>query len=791
MIRDILNQPARTRLLLGTVLLPIFLAIGYQADRLSSQPRSQHRLAIFFWQLIAIGIVGVIFRYVRGGSSNAIRSTFAGLQADDQYTTLGLVVGLSVLGLAANQFDPVTGKWAILIFLFLCFPGIPLIARCADRRQMPAGIQAFKYLATAIACALPIIIVIDLWDVLFQLDSAVLAILLLIALLPIVTHPPQIGFRASAPRSQAISFSFLIFVVCFTAICAMRSLQNLEHILGNFERLPISTAFVAAFFACLAVELCLQIGLGRDRQAPNQGTRSALSYLLRGLPYAVILMFALRADSLFYKGPDMPDMHWDYFIGPVQTVRSGGWLLWDTPSQYGFLNILLTALIPFRSAWDSFYFFQAATLFAAAGLFYRFLHHYSHAGRLISLALVITSFFLAYPTLIGPAPFPSSSAVRFLWCYALLYFSASIFLKPAPSMRTFVRRGTFLWLAAVLWSAESAIYATPIFFAPVLLYFLLRFLSEGHSILTERESWNLVTFPLAILALTLLGISTIYYLAIGHVPDFEMFWMYGSGYAAGFGGIPMNWDGPIWIFALVFLVASAGLRAVLTDHFSAEGPAGIIIAVMACIWATASYYIGRAVPNNVVALFPLICFALAITLRSIASSARISPAAIAVALPIFSLAMATPIWNEKVFSVIRGLRPYPQSMESRLPAPDSSLTALMARAQIDVNSPVVYYSNSSVMPVDIANGTTHSRETRWLPTPLTLLEEPVPLYRQSIILERFFQRHPKSGYFIHRSGERDAGAKNWIMLLSRMLVAQTVYNNDEYEIILFKDKRLP
>jgi len=36
-------------------------------------------------------------------------------------------------------------------------------------------------------------------------------------------------------------------------------------------------------------------------------------------------------------------------------------------------DILLTALIPFRSAWDSFYFFQAATLFAAAGLFYRFL----------------------------------------------------------------------------------------------------------------------------------------------------------------------------------------------------------------------------------------------------------------------------------------------------------------------------------------------------------------------------------------------------------------------------------
>lgn len=791
MIRNIINQPTRTRLLVGSVLLPLLLAFGFQADRFFSQLGSQYRFAIFLCQLIAIGIVGTIFWYVRGRSSDALRSTLAVVQTGEEYATLGLVVGLSALGLVTNQFDPVAGKWAILVFLFLCFPGIPIIARYADRHRMQARGQAVKYLATAIALALPIIFVIDLREVLFRLDSAVLAIILLIALLPIVTDPSQTSLQASALRPQAMAFTLLIAVVCFAALCALRSLQNFEHILGNFERLPISTAFVTTFFTCLSVELCLQIGLQRDRQASSQATSAALSYLLEAMPYSVILIFALRADSLFYKGPDMPDMHWDYFVGVVQTIRSGGWLLWDTPSQYGFLNILLTALIPFRSAWDSFYFFQAATLFAAAGLFYRFLHHYSRAGRLLSLTLVITSFFLAYPTLIGPAPFPSSSAVRFLWCYALLYFSASIFLRAAPSMRTFVRRGTFLWLTAVLWSAESAVYATPIFFAPVLLYLLLRFLSEGHSILTDRESWNLVAFPLSVLALTLLGISAFYYVAIGHLPDFEMFWMYASGYAGGFGGIPMNWDGPIWVFVLVFFVAGAGLRAALTDHFTAEAPAGALIAVMACIWATASYYIGRAVPNNVVALFPLICFSLAITLQSITSSKKISPAAIAVALPIFSLAMAAPIWNEGVFDVISGLRPYPQSIEQRLPTPDDALTALMARAQIDVNSPVVYYSYSSVMPVDITNGTVHSRENRWLPTPLTLLEEPVPSRRQSIILERFFQRHPESGYFIHRHGERDAGAQKWIMQLSRTLVAQTVYSNDQYEIILFKDKRLP
>ena len=783
-LKNITNQPTRTRLILGVPLLLNLLVVGFEADELFSPLVSQYRLLIFVCQLIAVAIAGTLFWFVRGRSPNSVLPSIASTQIRNEFTTLELVVGLTVVGLAAYQRDVVFGQWAVLVFLFPCFLIIPLLAKFGDQRLKNAGSQPVGYIAVTIACALGLVIIFDLGENLFRLDGAIVATIALIASFPVVKNPLLADLRSSAYRLLAFFSTFVFAIIFFAAIFALRSLQNFERILGNFESLPILTAFVTAFFACAARELCVQITSQSVPQAFDQGTRAWFSYLLDLMPYAVILMFALRADSLFVEGSEL---HWEYFVGPVRTVRSGGWLLWDTPSQYGFLNILLAALIPLRSAWDCFYLFQAATLFVAASLFYRFLHHYSRAGRAVSLTLVVTGVFLAYPILIGPAPFPSSSAVRFLWCYVLLYFAASIFLRPDPSMRTFVRRGTILWLAAVLWSAESAIYATSIFFAPIFLQLVLRFLSDGPVILIKRENWSLIALPLSMLALVLLGISAFYFAKIGHAPDFEMFWMYGFAYASGFGSIPINWDGPIWVFVLVFFAATAGLRVALTDRLAAEGPAGALVGVMACVWATASYYVGRAVPNNVVALFPLICFILAVTLRATASSNRISLGAVAVALPIFSLAMAAPVWNEQLFGVVKGLRPYPQKVESRLHSPSVSLALLLTRAGIDLESRVAYFGYAGAMPGETTGQAVRSYEGTWLPTPLTLLENPIPPSRRSLIVGRFLSRTPRSGYFVYANGEF-GGAQDWVELLSKTHEAEFRYKQDQYEAIYFKPK---
>src|SRR5262249_32015835 len=47
--------------------------------------------------------------------------------------------------------------------------------------------------------------------------------------------------------------------------------------------------------------------------------------------------------------------HWGVHVGPAELLRQGGWLLWDVPIQYGFLNTLLVAWLPTENVWQSFY----------------------------------------------------------------------------------------------------------------------------------------------------------------------------------------------------------------------------------------------------------------------------------------------------------------------------------------------------------------------------------------------------------------------------------------------------
>lgn len=775
------NLPIPARYLVGSLLLSDAGMFAYEIDKLlgGSRPSIQNLLLIATCQLVAVATVAMTFIFIRGDWSRGGTLRPAQLQLGEEFEVLGLTVGFTFIGFAAAQFGLILDKWDILIFLSCCFLAVPYMA---FSRERVIGRNLVQFVLIASSCSLFLIIISGTRGLFSRSDAVIAAIIPLIASIPILRIAKgEFTKRLSLTIVGAIGFATILFAT----VSALRSLQNFDHILNAYENQPISTAFFSTFFACLAANLCLGITFPSDRTIYVNSKWQPLNFFIFPIPYFVIFIFSIRADSLFVEGADI---HWEYFVGPIRSLRAGGWLLWDVPSQYGFLNVLLPSLIPSRSAWDSFYLFQAATLFVAAALFYRFLHHLAGAGRLISLALVITTFFLAYPILIGPAPYPSSSAVRFLWCYVLLYFSAAMFLRPRPSMRTFATRGTILWLAGVLWSAESAIYGTAIFFAPILLHFLLRCMLERRLVLLDREIAELVAIPLLWLGIVLFCLGIFDYAMIGHFPDLSMFFMYGIAYAGGFGSIPINWDGPLWVFVLAFFAAGSSLRAALGDRLTAEGPAGVLVAVMACIWATASYYVGRAVPNNVVAVFPLLCFALVITLRSTAAANKLRLGIIAVSVPILSIGLVAPIWNLQILEVIQGLRAYPQRIESRLREPDPALTSLLTQAQITLSSPVVYFGFAGAMPGDLSSGVMRSYENTWLPTPLMLLEEPISPSRRLTIAQRFIGRHPKAGYFVHKRGEFELSWQAWIQLLSETHGVEKTYSNDQFEIIFFNLK---
>jgi hypothetical protein len=62
-------------------------------------------------------------------------------------------------------------------------------------------------------------------------------------------------------------------------------------------------------------------------------------------------LFSIRIEPLTLTStgmhiPDVGFLHWSVFIGPAEMVRQGGWLLWDVPSQYGFLEYTLIVHFP-------------------------------------------------------------------------------------------------------------------------------------------------------------------------------------------------------------------------------------------------------------------------------------------------------------------------------------------------------------------------------------------------------------------------------------------------------------
>ena len=111
--------------------------------------------------------------------------------------------------------------------------------------------------------------------------------------------------------------------------------------------------------------------------------------------------------------------HWSFFLGPVYTVLDGGHLLWDVPSQYGFLNILsVVALSRVSGLSPEIAMCHLLVLFEALSLIVTFYIFRFRLGlSTFVAAAVATVFHFCLPGWIemysGPAYIPSSSAFRF------------------------------------------------------------------------------------------------------------------------------------------------------------------------------------------------------------------------------------------------------------------------------------------------------------------------------------------------------------------------------------------
>lgn len=485
----------------------------------------------------------------------------------------------------------------------------------------------------------------------------------------------------------------------------------------------------------ISTVLCLAILFFRSRNRKG--------IINRLIPTAICFLFvfplAFRHDSL--SNPTSL-YHWEYFVGPLRSWLSGLTPLWNIPTQYGLLSVFGAALIPAESTWEKFYFFQSILMMLSALLMYFTLSSFQVkiSGFFFALAVPICFFFVD-PRLIGPQPYPSSSAIRFFPFY--LFWAVLAFNLRIRSQKLLFWSLGSLILFSYLWSFEGMAYVL----APLIVIAIANIRTSKDRL---RDSFRLLIpwiFGLA-------WLTILFLLLTNRMPRFGMLSEFASNYAAGFGGLPMQpWK---TTFFLLFGFFSLTLAIAFQKN---PGSRTILTAITASWWILSSYYLGRATPENVLAMLPQ--FFLLIWLAESQAPRLFRPLFRTKALALFVI-LAIPVFSGLAGSKLFGLKgmvsefefdPRDFSISRQILPADDELNTLVNEARLKKNDSIIIYS-SEVGPrtFKTTEGLWMPEQT-WLPNPLQLMEAPMSRDRRRELLARIFdeaslKNHSEVAYII-------------------------------------------
>lgn len=497
------------------------------------------------------------------------------------------------------------------------------------------------------------------------------------------------------------------------------------------------------------------------------------------------IFISLRVDTLFIPGSEY---HWEYYVGPIRSIRSGGWLLYDTPSQYGFLNIWLASLIPTNSSWQAFYLFQSALQFIVGALIAGVVAFscFNTSQKIFALLGLFSALYFVDPNWLGPAPYPSSSVVRFIFCYLLLSFSI-IFLR-SKILEPLL---AFTAICGILWSAESAVYSLTIYI----------FLCLGSVLIQEGWQKKISTAIKAtalFLSFLVVGISlieVIYLVRLGHSPDFWMHFYYALGYAGGHGYLPFDFFGPGNFLLILFLViATVGMK-VLQRPRNERIWLSPVLGAAGCIWVISSYYLGRPVPQNITAMIPVylycgfIVLGVVIFLRLDKLSALLG-----VVLSPLIILSATPFFSQTWWHKIGSYEAYSHDIKSRLRVASPELTDAIDELNSKMELPISYFGSSAAMPL-FPKVETNSRDLAWLPEPLqlsmVLSRGGADPYINPVFLNRYLCNHRESdSVLIHQNGFENTAFIEFLKEIQRYYTIERTINNGGFSTYLFKIKSM-
>jgi hypothetical protein len=345
---------------------------------------------------------------------------------------LCLFIG-SLLGLAGETFD-----WTEYLLLGTIFPALLILITLADRfRPQLAGTLSTVRLGLALfLLALPVI----------ALRYRNFKYVLIVSLVQYFITSQYLkrageahGAGIGGLRRKLLRALPLLFVMLMGWVAASRYIWWV-----TYEELILGSNLA---FIIFALSLLLVIWNLHD-QGPLSVTdepRDRRQLIANILAILLIAMASIRTDHIFGLGEIH---HWSFFTGPAEMVRQGGWLLWDVPSQYGFLVTLTLAWLPTRTAWQSLFLVNALFNFLIALMIF-YLFRALRPGFLnlcFALALTLAAVFfrsgLAPFYFEGPSQLPNIGGLRFFCTFALV---AILFLE-------YRRASTRLSYRALFWT---------------------------------------------------------------------------------------------------------------------------------------------------------------------------------------------------------------------------------------------------------------------------------------------------------------------------------------------------
>ncbi|MFZ2957915.1 MAG: hypothetical protein WA705_13590 [Candidatus Ozemobacteraceae bacterium] len=284
--------------------------------------------------------------------------------------------------------------------------------------------------------------------------------------------------------------------------------------------------------------------------------------------------------------------HFSFYVGPILDILKGKSLLYDFPSQYGYLSIHFLAFVFkfFTLSFDNFN--NLSTLL--------FVIYYIFAG-LIFLKLfkkfvpsaISTLIVILFQTIYSPycgILYPSTGPIRFgfglIICFALLHFSTK---------KAFII-GSFFSGIALYWSIETAIYIVPAWFIVCIIGFLSE--SKTSKDLLISISKNIGIF-IGLCLINLLIIFICEYRSGYGFPLLETIIQYATVYKEGFGALPIP---PFGNFYLIVAIMIAGLATVVHIIITKKSTSLFPALTFICVHniAVFSYFISRSHENNIV-----------------------------------------------------------------------------------------------------------------------------------------------------------------------------------------------